>query len=125
MENMQTVKNTTVKLPKGLPKPTGYRMILVMPEIETKTKGGIIIPDERKDAENVASVVAYVAAQGSYCYKDPARFDAPWCEVGDWVIIAKYGGSRIKVDGIECRIVNDDSILAVASDPNLIERGGL
>lgn len=96
-----------------------------MPEIETKTKGGIILPDERKDAENVASVVAYVAAMGSDCYSDASRFTAPWCKVGDWVLIAKYGGSRIKVEDTECRIVNDDNILAVIPDPNTVERGGL
>ena len=38
-------------------------------------------------------------------------------EEGDWVIITRYAGSRVKIDGGELRIVNEDEILAVVDDP--------
>ena len=55
---------------------------------------------------------------GTSCYKDKERFpDGPWCKEGDWVLITRYAGSRIKIDGGELRIINDDEILAVIDDP--------
>ena len=38
-------------------------------------------------------------------------------EEGDWVIITRYAGSRVKIDGGELRIINEDEILAVVDDP--------
>ncbi len=55
---------------------------------------------------------------GSLCCKDKERYaDGPWCKEGDWVIITRYAGSRVKIDGGELRIVNEDEILAVVDDP--------
>ena len=55
---------------------------------------------------------------GPSCYKDETRFpDGPWCKEGNWVLITRYAGSRIRIEGGELRIVNDDEILAVIDDP--------
>jgi hypothetical protein len=43
--------------------------------------------------------------------------NGPWCATGDWVIFARYAGSRFRIEGGEVRILNDDEILAVISDP--------
>ena len=43
--------------------------------------------------------------------------EGPWCKTGDWVIFARYAGSRFKIDGGEVRIINDDEILATINDP--------
>jgi co-chaperonin GroES (HSP10) len=111
-------RKLNITIPKTLPKAVGYRMVVIVPEFETKTTSGIIIPEERKDAEGFANSVAYVAAQGPDCYKDTSR----WCEVGEWVLIGKYDGQRVKCEGTEVRILNDVSILAVIPDPNTIQR---
>jgi co-chaperonin GroES (HSP10) len=56
--------------------------------------------------------------QGPLCYQDEAKFPAgAWCKTGDWVIFARYAGSRFRIDGGEVRILNDDEILAVIGDP--------
>ena len=50
--------------------------------------------------------------------KDEEKFpNGPWCKATDWVLITKYAGSRIRIDGGELRIVNDDEILAVIDHP--------
>ena len=55
---------------------------------------------------------------GPDAYKDKARFpEGPWCKEKDWVLFAKYAGSRIKIDGGELRLLNDDEVLAVVEDP--------
>lgn len=103
-----------------LPQPTGWR-ILVMPyQGREKTSGGLYVPDEVRDRERVATVVAYVLAVGPLAYKDPAKFGEdcdPWCKQGDWVCIGRYSGSRFKIDGGEVRILNDDEVIATIADP--------
>ena len=39
------------------------------------------------------------------------------CKKGEWVIFARYAGSRVKIDGGEIRILNDDEILSTVEDP--------
>lgn len=107
-----------------LPQPTGWR-VLVMPFQGTaKTQGGLYIPDEVRDREAVATVVAYVLKVGPLAYQDPAKFgpDAqPWCEVGQWVCIGRYSGSRFKIDGGEVRVINDDEVIATILEPTDIK----
>ena len=43
--------------------------------------------------------------------------DGPWCKGGDWVVFARYAGSRIEIEGGEVRLLNDDEILATVQDP--------
>ena len=62
--------------------------------------------------------VCKVLKIGPDCYKDKDRFpNGAWCKEEDWVLITKYAGSRIRIDGGELRIVNDDEILAVIDHP--------
>ena len=39
------------------------------------------------------------------------------CKVGDWVVFARYAGSRIEIEGGEVRLLNDDEALATVQDP--------
>lgn len=104
-----------------LPQPTGWR-ILVMPyQGQEKTTGGLYVPEEVRERERVATVVAYVLRVGPEAYKDPAKFGPncePWCKEGQWVCIGRYAGSRFKIDGGEVRILNDDEIIATIADPS-------
>lgn len=101
-----------------LPEPKGYRILIAVPEITEKTDGGVIIPDERRNAEETASVVGYVIRVGEDAYKDPARFpNGPWCKEGDFVIFRSYSGTRFKVKGREFRLINDDTVEATVQDP--------
>ena len=107
-----------------LPQPTGWR-ILVMPyQGKSKTEGGIIIPDQAREREALATVVAYVLKVGPLAYKDPSKFseDAePWCKEGQWVCIGRYAGSRFKIEGGEVRIINDDEVIATILEPEDIK----
>lgn len=97
-----------------LPQPTGWRVLVMPYQGATKTQGGLHIPDEVRDREAVATVVAYVLKVGPIAYKDPDKFGpdaAPWCAEGQWVCIGRYSGSRFKIDGGEVRIINDDEVL--------------
>ena len=101
-----------------LPKPTGWRMLVLPFKMKEKTKGGILITDDVVERAQVASTCGLVLALGPDCYKDKERSpDGPWCKKGSWVIFARYAGSRIKIDGGEVRLLNDDEVLATVENP--------
>jgi co-chaperonin GroES (HSP10) len=107
----------------AIPDPKGYKLLIAIPQVEEKTKGGIYIPDQLKASETVASVVGYVVAMGDLAYKDEKKFGKkPWCEVGDYVIIRSYSGTRLRVGDQEFRLINDDTVEAVVEDPRSIVR---
>ena len=102
-----------------LPKPTGYRMLVLPHAGVRKTKGGILLADSTLETIQMTTVCAYVLKQGDLCYKDKEKFpNGPWCKPGDWVIFGRYAGARFKIEGGEVRILNDDGIIAVVDDPN-------
>ena len=107
-----------------LPQPTGWRVLVMPYEGQAKTSSGLYIPDEVRERERVATVVAYVMKLGPLAYKDPDKFgpDAePWCKEGQWVCIGRYSGSRFKIDGGEVRVINDDEVIATILEPDDIK----
>jgi len=101
-----------------LPEPKGYRLLIAIAEVDDKTEGGVYMPDSLKKAEETASIIGFVLKVGSEAYADKARFpDGPWCKEGDFIIFRSYSGTRFKIAGKEFRIINDDTVEAVVSDP--------
>ena len=83
-----------------------------------KTKGGVVIHEAALERQQVASQCGLVLAMGSQCYRDKERYpDGPWCKINDWVVFARYAGSRIHIEGGEIRLLNEDEILATVQDP--------
>ena len=111
------VKKSKKEEPK-LPKPTGWRLLVLPFKMKEKTKGGVILAEDTLERQQVASQVGLVLAMGPQCYKDKERYpEGPWCKEKDWVMFARYAGSRIKIDGGEIRLLNDDEVLATIDSP--------
>ena len=101
-----------------LPLPTGWRLLVLPFKMKEKTKGGILITDDVIERSQVASTCGLVLKVGPDAYKDKERYpDGPWCKKGSWVIFARYARSRIKIDGGEVRLLNDDEVLATVENP--------
>ena len=101
-----------------LPQPTGWRILVLPFKMNETTKGGVIMNELTLERQQVASQCGNVLAMGSECYKDKERYPTgPWCKVGDWVVFARYAGSRINIEGGEVRLLNEDEILATVKDP--------
>jgi len=100
-----------------LPKPTGWRLLVLPFKMKEKTKGGIIMSDITIEKQQVASQCGLVVALGEQCYDKERYPEGPWCKKGDWVVFARYAGSRIQIDGGEVRLLNDDEILATIENP--------
>ena len=114
------VDNTKVKedLHAKLPEPTGYRLLIALPEIDEKTQGGVIMPDGLVKDESTASIIGFVLKTGPDAYSDKERFpNGAWCKEGDFVIFRSYSGTRFKVAGKEFRLINDDTVEGVVDDP--------
>ena len=110
----QDLKSDSAKLPK----PTGWRILVLPFKQPEKTKGGLILAEDTIERSQVASTCGLVLDMGPHCY-DKERFpEGPWCKKGDWIIFARYAGSRIKIDGGEIRLLNDDEILATVENPS-------
>ncbi|MBL6843919.1 co-chaperone GroES [Verrucomicrobia bacterium] len=90
-------------------KPLGDRVLVAAVEEQEVKQGGIIIPDSAKEKPTEAKVVAL----GSGKSNDDGSKVAFEVKVGDKVLISKYGGTEIKVDGNEYKILNSDDILAI------------
>jgi len=101
-----------------LPQPTGWRILVLPFKMGEKTKGGIFMGQDTLEKQQVASQCGNVLAMGPDCYRDKDRYtQGPWCKAGDWVMFARYAGSRIKIEGGEVRLLNDDEILATIKNP--------
>ena len=113
-EEQKEVTNEKAKLPQ----PTGWRMLVLPFKMNEKTKGGVLLGQETIERQQVGSQCGNVLAMGPDCYNDKKRFtQGPWCKVGDWVVFARYAGSRIEIEGGEVRLLNDDEVLATVQDP--------
>ena len=101
-----------------MPEPTGWRLLILPYRGKGKTDGGIYLPDKVVEENTVSTQVGYVLKVGELAYKDSEKFPVgPWCEQGDWVMFARYAGSRFRIDCGEVRILNDDEILARIKEP--------
>jgi co-chaperonin GroES (HSP10) len=58
---------------------------------------------------------------GPLAYQDKDKFaTGPWCKEKDWVIFARYAGSRLPIEGGEVRLLNDDEVLGTIKDPESV-----
>jgi len=102
-----------------IPNPTGWRLVILPYRGKGKTVGGILLPDSIVEENQVSTQVGYVLKAGPLAYQDKSKFGegGPWCAEKDWVMFARYAGSRFRIDGGEVRILNDDEVLAKISNP--------
>lgn len=104
-----------------LPQPVGWRILVLPFKAEKKTKGGVILTDKTIEDSQLTASVALVLAVGPDAYADKEKFpNGPWCKQGDWVIFARYAGSRLPIEGGEVRILNDDEVLGTIKDPESV-----
>jgi chaperonin GroES len=105
-----------------IPKPTGYRLMILPFSRKAKTKGGILLHNDTLEKERIATNVGFVVSLGPDAYKDKAKFpNGAWCQERDWVIFGRYAGARIKIDGGDLRLLNDDEVLAVVDNPEDVQ----
>ena len=108
-----------------LPQPTGWRVLLLPFKGRTQSKGGIILNTKTLEEDAIQTNVGLVLRLGPDAYDDKRFPNGAWCQEKQWVIFARYAGSRFRLNGekkaafgSEVRILNDDEILGTILDPN-------
>ena len=124
MMSEETTAVTDAEVEAQMPKPVGYRLLIALPQIEeTFNNLGIVKAERTLYEEQLMTVTGVVLDMGDQAYSDKDRFpNGPWCKVGDFVVFRANSGTRIRVNGVEYRLMNDDSIEAVVADPRGITR---
>ena len=122
VEEANRVDETNVSdIKDELPQPSGWRLLVLPFTPKEKTKGGIIIAQESLDKARIATNCGYVVKMGPMAYGDKEKFPTgPWCKEKDWVIFARYAGSRLPIEGGEVRLLNDDEVLGTIKDPESV-----
>ena len=110
------------RMASKLPKPSGYKLLIALPEPEEKTEGGILKASETLRNEEVGSIVGFVLEMGPDAYTGKRggneRFPSgPYCTKGDWIMMRSFSGTRFLIAGKEFRLIDDDSVEAVVDDP--------
>ena len=121
---MSEAVDTVEDLEAQLPVPVGYRVLVALPQIEETFDGtDLLKTDTTKSQEYVMSIIGLVMDLGEQAYIDAERFPTgPWCKQGDYVRFRANSGTRFKVGEVEYRLMNDDSIEAVVTDPRGVSR---
>lgn len=90
-------------------RPLGDRVLVQQVEEQEVKKGGIIIPDTAKEKPQEAKVIAV----GSGKRDESGKLIPFEVKKGDKVLISKYGGTEIKIDGQVYQIMREDDILGI------------
>lgn len=89
--------------------PLGDRVLVERVESESKTAGGIIIPDTAKEKPMEGKVIAV----GGGLRDDKGNIKPIDVKVGDVVLFAKWGGTEIKIEGVDYLIMKESDILGI------------
>jgi len=120
----EPVKISDAELELQLPRPVGYRVLVALPQPDETVAGTSILKTETaKTQDHIMSIIGLVVDMGAGAYADKERFpDGAWCKEGDFVMFRMNSGTRFTIGGIEYRLMNDDSVEAVVTDPSGIQR---
>lgn len=122
-ETGQWMNPEDIKIPKDMPQPQLWRILVAPIKPESKSKGGIVLPDASLDNVEILTNICKVLAVGPMAGKKPewlvergGKMVSMWdIKVGDLVVIGQYAGQRFEFRGLKAILLNDDEVLAKAS----------
>ncbi len=90
-------------------KPLGDKILVQRLEAETQTASGIFLPEGAKEKPQQAKVIAV----GEGKVLDSGERATPTVKKGDTIILSKWGGTELKLDGEEYLVMGEDEVLAI------------
>ena len=92
--------------------PLDDRIVIKQLDAESKTAGGIILPDTAKEKPQIGKVIAV----GPGAMNEKSERQALQIKVGDTVLYSKYSGTEIKTGGRELLIIAEKDVLAIIEE---------
>lgn len=111
--------------------PVGWRVQVRIKKVQTCTKHGITLPDEVIENDEFLQQVGQVIAIGETAFANESLFPnrRPTFKIGDWVVFPANAGAKVTTkqgdERITYRILNDDHVIGVTTDPDAIKTGVL
>lgn len=98
--------------------PLGYKLLVLPQEVETKTKGGLLLPETKVEKDEFQRREGIIVAMSPMAFCNPDwPDDAPKPHVGQRVMFARYQADEIRgKDGATYWIMNDQSVMATIED---------
>lgn len=102
--------------------PTGNALVVKPIPAERVTKGGIVIPETEAKKKDIAGVKMIVVSKGPLAFDAEMRHEKEFgveCRVprqGDTILIGKYAGYNVEVNGEEYRVIWDDDVAAILEE---------
>jgi co-chaperonin GroES (HSP10) len=90
--------------------PCGNKILVQMDRVEEMSKGGIVIPHQKTERDEMSQMVGTLVAVGNCAWGDQP---APWARVGDRVKFAKYAGYLHEEGAVKYRVMHDLDIVMV------------
>jgi co-chaperonin GroES (HSP10) len=121
-----------------MPEPTGFHILIEPAQPREQTRGGILLPDQSKQTQEILGSTGKVVAMGPECYRGPkfqeimasghVRYHKPWCKLGDSISHGQYGGQQIIIAGPDgqphkFRVINDDEVLGLVKPESVMTHG--
>ena len=105
-----------------LPRPIYWRVMVKTQEAQQMTKGGIALPTQAQDAEDVLNYIGKVMSMGALATKhERLQGESDQPKIGDWVMYGRYAGQTIHYKGEKFLVLNDDEILGIVPNPSAIK----
>lgn len=98
----------------------GWRVLIKPEEVPEKTKGGIILTAQIKENQERACINGEIVAMGPSAYTFKEDFGDIIPKVGDTILITKYAGNNIIIDGQRYVLIEDKSTLMIVHDKNAV-----
>lgn len=122
VSNDQWISTDDVADPTPLPRVPGVGILVRPVPIRKKSAGGILIPETFREDMEYLNTVGRVLALGELSFKDETVYiNGPWVKPGDFIVYAKYTGTKFFWRGVKLLIVKPSQIEMVVEAPELLD----
>ena len=122
IQNDQWISDDEVPDPTPLPRIPGVGILVRPVSVRRKSAGGILLPDTFRSDNEYLQTVGKVLALGELAFKDEEVYrNGPWVKPGDYIVYAKFSGSKLHWKGVKLLIVKAPSIELVVDKPDYLD----
>jgi co-chaperonin GroES (HSP10) len=122
IQNDQWLSDSDIPDPSPLPRIPGVGVLVRPVPVRRKSAGGILLPDNFREDMEYMNTVGRVLALGELAFKDEEIYrNGPWVKPGDYIVYAKFAGSKLYWKGVKLLLVKAPAIELVVDKPEYLD----